>query len=257
MQLVALLLAVPIGVSLGLLGGGGSTLAVPVLVYAGGIPPAEAIGMSLAIVAATSLLAALLHARTGGVDWRAAALFAPAGVVGALAGSQLTHLVPPDLLLALFGLMLLVIGALMLLRTSARAARRAAADPAPPPSGLPAVLAAGAGVGVLTGFLGVGGGFVIVPALLLLCRLDMKRAVGTSLIVISVNSLAGLVGHLGHGRIDLERTALFAAFAAVGAVGGHALAARSRAERLQRGFAGLVLLVGGAVAARALGLLEF
>jgi len=256
MQIVALLLSVPIGVSLGLLGGGGSTLAVPVLVYLGGVPPAEAIAMSLAVVSVTSLVAALLHARTGGVDWGAAAMFAPAGVVGALAGAQLTHLVSPDLLLALFGLLLLLIGALMLLRTSARAARRVAARPATP-AGLPAILLAGAAVGVLTGFLGVGGGFVIVPALLLLCRLDMKRAIGTSLVVISVNSLAGVAGHVGRGHIDLERTAAFAAFAALGAVVGHALAARSHAERLQRGFAGLVFLVGGAVAARAIGLIAF
>lgn len=256
MQLLALLLSVPIGVSLGLLGGGGSTLAVPLLVLVGGVAPSEAIGMSLAIVAVTSLLAALLHARTGGVAWRTAAAFAPAGAAGALAGAQLTYLVAPDALLAIFGLLLLVIGALMLLGTTRRAAQRACARPAEP-RGLTAILAAGAVVGVLTGFLGVGGGFVIVPALLLLCRLDIKQAVGTSLVVIAVNAAAGLLGHLGHDHIDAPLTALFTAFAALGAVGGHALATRARAERLQRGFAGLVVVVGGAVAARAMGLLPF
>jgi uncharacterized membrane protein YfcA len=255
MQLLALLLSVPIGLSLGLLGGGGSALAVPLLVYVGGVAPADAIGMSLAIVAVTSLVAALLHARTGGIDWRIAALFTPAGVVGALSGAQLTYLVSPDVLLALFGLLLLVIGGLMLLRASARLPQPT--GDASRARGLLAVLGAGAVVGVLTGFLGVGGGFVIVPALVFLCRLDMKRAVGTSLVIIAVNSIAGLAGHLGRDDLDLGTTALFALFAAVGAFAGHALAARTHADRLQRGFAGLVVVVGGTVAARAIGLLPF
>jgi uncharacterized protein len=256
MQMVALLLSVPVGVSLGLLGGGGSTLAVPLLVYVGGVPPAEAIAMSLAIVGVTSLVAALLHARTGGVAWPTAALFAPAGAAGAFAGARLTYLVDPDVLLALFGSLLLAIGLLMLLRTSARAARRAAATDAEP-RGVAVILAAGGAVGVLTGFLGVGGGFVIVPALLFLCRLDIKRAIGTSLVIIATNSAAGLVGHLGHEHIDATATALFVGFATAGAIAGHALAARTRGDRLQRGFAGLVLAVGGAVAAHAIGLLPF
>jgi uncharacterized protein len=256
MQALALLLSIPVGLSLGLLGGGGSTLAVPLLVYVGGVPPADAIGMSLAIVAVTSLVAALLHARTGGVAWRAAALFAPAGAAGALAGAQLTYLVAPEVLLALFGLLLLAIGLLMLLRTGARAGRRAAACSAEP-RGIAVILAAGAAVGVLTGFLGVGGGFLIVPALLVLCRLDMKRAIGTSLVVIASNSAAGLVGHLGHEHIDAAATALFVGFATAGAFAGHALAGRTRGDRLQRGFAGLVLAVGGAVAAQAMGFLPF
>ncbi len=256
MHLLALLLSVPVGVSLGLLGGGGSTLAVPLLVYVGGVTPADAIGMSLAIVGVTSLVAALLHARTGGVSWATAGLFAPAGAAGAFAGAQLTWLVAPQVLLALFGLLLLAVGTLMLLRTSARAARRAAACAAEP-RGPALILAAGASVGVLTGFLGVGGGFVIVPALLFLCRLDMKRAVGTSLVIIAANSAAGLVGHLGHEQVDAAATALFVGFATAGAIAGHALAGRIRGDRLQRGFAGLVLAVGGAVAAHAMGLFPF
>ena len=253
-QILPFLLSLPVGVSLGLLGGGGSTLAVPLLVYAGGIAPADAIVMSLAIVAVTSLVAALLHARTGGVAWGTAGLFAAAGAAGAFAGAQLTYLLPPELLLVLFGILLVAIGGLMLFRTRPRLARRAAACPAAP-RGVAIILGAGAAVGALTGFLGVGGGFLIVPALVFLCRLDMKRAIGTSLVVIASNSAAGLVGHLGHGSIDAPATALFVAFATLGAVLGHALAARTRAERLQRGFAGFVLAVGGAVAAQALGLL--
>jgi len=256
MQILALILSVPVGMSLGLLGGGGSTLAVPLLVFVAGVPPAEAIGMSLAIVALTSLVAAVLHARTGNVDWPSAAVFSAAGAAGAVAGAQLTYLVSPDLLLALFGLTLVAIGLLMTLRASARLARRTAVCPAEP-RGLLAVLGAGAAVGLLTGFLGVGGGFVIVPALLFLCRLDIKRAIGTSLVVIAANSTAGLLGHLGHDHIDAPVTALFAAFAALGAVAGHALAARTSAERLQRGFAGLVVVVGGAIAAHAVGLVPF
>ncbi len=235
--LLALALSTLIGVSLGLLGGGGSILAVPVLVYVARVDVHAAIGMSLAVVGATALVGGLVHARAGRVDLRAAALFAGAGMLGAPVGAQATHAVAPRVLLLLFATLMLAVGSLMLRRVGP--ARTA--TPPPHPSAVPA---AGFVVGLLTGFLGVGGGFLIVPALTLLAGLPIHSAVGTSLLVIAANSAAGLAGHLGRGESPLGLTAAFAGAAAVGALGGVRLGGRLDPARLRRGFAASVILVG-------------
>lgn len=235
--LLALALSTLIGVSLGLLGGGGSILAVPVLVYVARVEVHSAIGMSLAIVGATALVGGLVHASAGRVDLRAAALFAAAGVVGAPIGAQATHRVEPRVILLLFAGLMLLVG-LLLLRSRA-APRHAAARPHPV-----AVPSAGFGVGLLTGFLGVGGGFLIVPALTLLARLPIHVAVGTSLLVIAANSVAGLAGHLGRGEMPLGLTAAFTAAAAAGALAGVHVAGALDPLRLRRAFAVFVVLVG-------------
>ena len=234
---LALALGALIGVSLGLLGGGGSILAVPVLVYVARVEVHSAIGMSLAIVGATALVGGLVHARAGRVDLRAAALFGAAGVVGAPLGAQATHRVAPRVLLLLFAGLMLAVGALML--RSRGAPRHEASRPHPV-----AVPAAGFGVGLLTGFLGVGGGFLIVPALTLLARLPIHAAVGTSLLVIAANSAAGLLGHLGRGEMPLGLTAAFTATAAAGALTGVRVAGTLDPLRLRRAFAVFVVLVG-------------
>jgi len=234
---LALALGTLIGVSLGLLGGGGSILAVPVLVYLARVEVHSAIGMSLAIVGATALVGGLVHARAGRVDLRAAALFGAAGIVGAPLGAQATHRVAPRVLLLFFAGLMLAVGALML--TVRGAARQQA--PRPHPAAVPA---AGFGVGLLTGLLGVGGGFLIVPALTLLARLPIHAAVGTSLLVIAANSAAGLVGHLGRGDLPLGLTAAFTAAAAAGALAGVRVAGMLDPLRLRRAFAVFVVLVG-------------
>jgi uncharacterized protein len=234
---LALALGTLIGVSLGLLGGGGSILAVPVLVYVARVEVHSAIGMSLAIVGAAALVGGLFHARDGRVDLRAATLFGAAGVVGAPLGAQATHRVAPRVLLLLFAGLMLAVGALML--TVRGAARHQA--PRPHPAAVPA---AGFGVGLLTGFLGVGGGFLIVPALTLLAGLPIHTAVGTSLLVIAANSAAGLAGHLGRGEIPLGLTAAFTAAAAAGALAGRRVASGLDPLRLRRAFAAFVVLVG-------------
>src|SRR5690242_2100675 len=249
---LAMLLSGGIGISLGLLGGGGSILAMPVLVYVAGVAPRQAVGMSLAIVGATSLLGGLLHRRNGRVDLRVAATFGATGIAGALLGARLTHLVPESMLLLLFAALMLIIGTWMLLDARRKAGKQAARpDAAPPRSRLHLTLLAGLVVGALTGFLGVGGGFLIVPALLLFTRLNMRQAVGTSLIVIALNSVSGFIGHLGDGGIDLVETVAFTAAAAGGAFLGHRIASRSAPEQLRRGFASFVILVGCFIAARA------
>ena len=235
--LLALALSTLIGVSLGLLGGGGSILAVPVLVYVARVEVHSAIGMSLAIVGTTALVGGLVHARAGRVDLRAAALFGGAGMLGAPLGAQATHAVAPRVLLLLFAALMLAVGGLMLRGT-------AGARPAIPRPHPVAVPAAGFGVGLLTGFLGVGGGFLIVPALTLLTRLPIHAAVGTSLLVIAANSAAGVLGHLRQGEMPLGLTAALTASAALGALVGVRLASSLDPARLRRAIAVFVVLVG-------------
>jgi len=234
---LALFLSTLIGVSLGLLGGGGSILAVPVLVYVARVDVHSAIGMSLAIVGTTALVGGLVHARAGRVDLRAAALFGGAGMLGAPLGAQATHAVAPRVLLLLFAALMLAVGGLML---RGKAGARPG-TPRPHPVGVPA---AGFGVGLLTGFLGVGGGFLIVPALTLLARLPIHTAIGTSLLVIAANSAAGVLGHLRQGEMPLGLTAAFTASAALGALAGVRLASSLDPARLRRAFAVFVVLVG-------------
>jgi uncharacterized membrane protein YfcA len=241
--LLALLLSTLIGVSLGLLGGGGSILAVPVLVYVAGVEVHAAIGMSLAVVGATALVGGIVHARAGRVDPRAAALFGGAGMLGAPLGAQATHAVAPRALMLLFALLMLAVGALMM-RGDGRA------RPGRTRLHAAAVPAVGFGVGLLTGFLGVGGGFLIVPALTLLAGLPIHSAVGTSLLVIAANSAAGLAGHLGRGDVPPGLTAAFTGAATVGALGGVRLAGALDAARLRRAFAVFVVMVGLLLLAR-------
>jgi uncharacterized membrane protein YfcA len=238
----ALALSLLIGLSLGLLGGGGSILAVPVLVYIARVDVHAAIGMSLAIVGATALVGGLVHARAGRVDLRAGALFGVAGMIAAPLGARASHLVAPRLLLLLFAALMLGVGALMLrgggeVRTSRR----------PPKLAVPL---AGLAVGLLTGFLGVGGGFLIVPALTLLAGLELPVAVGTSLLVITANSAAGLVSHLRQGEMPVALTAAFTLSAVVGALAGVRLSSRLDAAGLRRGFALFVIAVGLALLAK-------
>jgi uncharacterized protein len=241
--LAALALSTLIGVSLGLLGGGGSILAVPVLVYVAGLDVHVAIGMSLAVVGATALVGGIVHARAGRVSWKAAALFGGAGMLGAPLGAQATHLFSGRVLMLLFSGLMLAVGLLMLRRRATPAA-----DAAPPhPAALPA---AGVGVGLLTGFLGVGGGFLIVPALTLLAGLRIHVAVGTSLLVITLNCAAGVAGHLRQGEIPLGTTAAFTLASALGALVGVRMAAGLDARRLRRAFALFVILVGVFLLAR-------
>jgi uncharacterized membrane protein YfcA len=213
-----------------------------------GLDARAAVGVSLAVVGATSMVAALAQARAGRVRMRAALLFALAGMPAAWAGSRLTALVSGRALLLAFGAFMVVVAALMLRPPAAHA--EGASRPA-----APAVVVAGAGalVGLLTGFLGVGGGFLVVPALLLLARLPMHEAVGTSLAVIAANSAAGFVGHLGGPGLPLDVVVSFTALSIVGALAGTRLGGRIPAHRLRRVFALLVLAVGAAVVAANLG----
>ena len=193
--------------------------------------------MSLAIVGVVSLLGAVQKARSQLVHWKAASAFGAAGIPGALLGAQATPLVPPPVLLLIFALLML--GVAIRMWRSPLPAPAAGAD-----CSFARCLAAGFGVGGLTGFLGVGGGFLLVPALVYFALLTPPVAVGTSLAIIALNSLAGLVGHWpiasGHGA----STAWFVLAASAGMLVGLPLAPRLSARALHRSFAGFVALLG-------------
>jgi len=235
-QAAAVALSGGIGLSLGLVGGGGSIVTVPLLVYVAGLAPREAVAVSLPIVGGVAAVGAALQWRAGNTDARAAAIFAATGMVGALLGAPLTRFVPGPMLLLLFALLMIAVAARML---------RTAGDEEPPeaPCRPDRCAAAGLGVGLLTGFLGVGGGFLIVPALLRFAGLPMRRAVGTSLLVIAANAAAGAAGHFGEiGRHAPLVLACLAA-ALVGLGGGLALGRRMAPRGLRAAFAGLALAV--------------
>jgi uncharacterized membrane protein YfcA len=233
--LTGLGVGVAIGLVLGLLGGGGAILAVPGLVYILHAEPHAAIAASLAVVAVGALTGLFTHARGGRVAWMTALQLGVTGAVGALGGTWLGQQVPGERLLALLGLFMLTAAVLMV--------RRPSGTGAPSTVSTWKTLLIGLGLGVVTGFFGVGGGFLIVPALTLLLGLPMRLAVGTSLTVIAMSSSAGLLGYLSGGQVDWPLTILVSFGAVAGAVVGGRLAGTVPERSLRRGFAGLVTVV--------------
>lgn len=253
-----------IGLSLGALGGGGSVLAVPALVYLAGQDPKAATATSLALVALTALVGIVPHARAGRVRFGQGALFAATGVGGTLVGTRLNAAVEPDVLLLWFAGLMLLVAALMLRSTRRRPLPRAvgAAVATVPTDGhtlsatgwtAAAVLrlvATGTIVGALTGFFGVGGGFVVVPALVLALGFSMPNAVGTSMLVIVLNSLVALAARFGDGAIDPRVIVPFAIASISGVIVGSGLADRHEPRTLQRWFAALLFVVAVYTAVR-------
>jgi uncharacterized protein len=280
-----------IGLSLGALGGGGSILTVPVLVYLLHQPPHAATAGSLLIVGIAATAGMIAHRRAGRVRLAAGVAFGVLGVAGAYAGTRLSSSIRPDLLLSLFaGLMLVAAAAMARRRRGAAGQHRpaVAGPPAPPeaavpddlgvpssrggavtatldkpamrtqvpsmagqrPSGTAAVrhglkiVAAATGVGLLTGFFGVGGGFVIVPALVLALGFEMPVAVGTSLLVIAINSAAAFAARLGgHVHLDWPLLGVFIVAALAGTLAGNRVASRVDASRLTAAFTVLLVAV--------------
>jgi len=234
--LVDLLVGGVIGLTLGLLGGGGSILTVPALVYIIGQTPQVAVTASLIIVGANSLLGACFHRAQGTLNWHVALLFGGVGMVAAYFSAGVSHLLSSTLLLVLFALLMLVVGGLMIFRNGSH-------DGGHDKHGWLVTVLAGLVVGVLTGFLGVGGGFLIVPALVMLVGLPMRQAVGTSLVVIAMNSLAGILGHISQTQLDYMTIGLFVIAGMAGTFVGTWLARRIQAEHLRRAFAAFIILL--------------
>jgi len=243
--LTAIPFGLAIGLAVGMLGGGGSVLAVPVLVYVLGQGVHEATTTSLVVVTAGALAGGLGHARGGRVCWRHAGAFTAAALPGVVAGTALGDAVSGGALIAAFAVVMLLAAAATWRRASnGGTGFELRTRPSCPPLRLARDLAAGLLVGVLTGFFGVGGGFLVVPALLIFLALSIRLAVGTSLAIITITSVMGLTAHLAAGRgIDVGVTATMTAGCIAGALAGAALACRVPQRILSRGFAGLLTAV--------------
>ena len=243
-MLYALLGAVAIGLVLGLLGSGGSILTVPVLVYLAGQPDKVAIAESLAIVGAIASVGAASYARQRLVDWRSVLGFGVPGIVGTYLGAVLAARVPGAVQLVLFGVVMIAAAGAML---RGRAGLEGRARPSRPAW---VVAALGVSVGGMTGLVGVGGGFLIVPALVLLVGLDMRLAVGTSLSIIVLNSLTGFLKYLdvltaAGDAVDWRLVGAFAGIGVAGSLVGSRLSGRVPQAALRRGFAVFLVLMGG------------
>lgn len=239
MLFVGLAIAVLIGVSLGLLGGGGSILTVPLLLYVYGVEAKAAIAMSLLVVGTTSLAALVPHARAGRVRWKIGAIFGAASMLGAYGAGRIARLIPSSALLLAFGAMMLVTAVAMM-----RPKRQSNGDSHEPKS-LPLhwILLEGLGVGAVTGLVGAGGGFLVVPALALLAGLAMPEAVATSLMVIALKSFAGFAGYVSTVSINYSLAAMIIAAAVVGSVIGTSLVSRVHPDSLRKGFGWFIVVM--------------
>lgn len=226
-----------IGAGLGVLGGGGSILTVPVLVYLAGMETKEAIATSLFVVGVTSAAGVVPHARAGRVRWRTGLMFGVAGMSGAYAGGRLAAFVPGTVLLLLFALMMIATAVVMI-----RGRRKPQQIRHELPMG--PVLLNGVAVGLVTGLVGAGGGFLIVPALALFGGLPMSVAAATSLQVIALQSFAGFAGHLSGVHIDWALAAVVTSTAVVGSLVGGRLAGRIPQDALRRAFGWFVAAMG-------------
>lgn len=243
---LTVLLALGVGLSLGLLGGGGSILMVPLLAYVAGLDAAHAIATSLLVVGVTSVVGAVSHARAGHVQWRTGLMFGAAGMVGAYAGGWISQFLPGSLLLV--GLAAVMISAAIAML---RGRTAEAVGSVQSPNGRPVTLVLqGAAVGLVTGLVGAGGGFLVVPALALLTGLPMATAIGTSLMVIAMNSFAGLAGHLSAASIDWRLAAAVTGAAVVGALAGARLTERFSVAALRIGFGWFVLAMASVILAQ-------
>lgn len=240
MMIAVISLAVLVGISLGLLGGGGSILTVPLLVYVAGQDPKTAIATSLLVVGVTSAAGAISHARAGRVQWRTGLVFGAAGMAGAFAGGRLGTLVDGTILLIAFALMMAATSVAMLRGRKDR-------EPAEGEMAVWKVVLEGVIVGLVTGLVGAGGGFLVVPALVLFGGVPMGIAVGTSLVVIAMKSAAGFAGYLSGITIDWPLALGVTAAAVVGSFVGGRLVDRIPQDRLRTGFGWFVAVMAAFV----------
>ena len=240
--IIVVALAVLVGLSLGLLGGGGSILVVPLLTYIAGLDPREAIATSLFVVGATSLVSMIGHARKGHVQWRTGLIFGAAGMVGAFLGGLAGGHIPGTILMIAFAIMMIATAGAMIKGRKNRDGQSHTHD-----HPLWRILLDGLVVGAATGLVGAGGGFLVVPALVLLAGLPMTAAVGTSLLVIAMKSFAGLAGYMTSVSLDWPLVAAVTAAAVAGSFIGLRLTSVVPEQALRKGFGYFVLLMGAFV----------
>ena len=235
--MLAYSLAILIGLILGLLGGGGSILTVPILVYILGIDPKEAVALSLFIIGITSLVGSIGHFKNKNINFKISLIFTPIAMIGTFFGTKLAFYLTGSTQLIIFAIVMILASTLMLKKPkySEGANHRVNYYLMTPVSFF---------VGVLTGIVGVGGGFLIVPALVLIGRVDMKKAVGSSLLIISVNSLSGFLNYLNSFEIDWGFLASFSTFTVIGILIGTKLIKYIPAQGLKKAFAIFLIIMG-------------
>lgn len=244
-----------IGLVLGLVGGGGSILAVPLLVYVVGIgSPHAAIGTAAVAVTVNALASLLGHARAGRVKWRCAGVFAVSGMIGAALGAELGKAFDGKRLLVLFGLLMIGVGLSMLRKRRATEAPDVRLTRSSAATLLPRLVPIGLAVGLAAGFFGIGGGFLIVPGLILATAMPLPFAIGTSLVVVSALGLTTATSYALSGLVDWSVTAVLIMGGVGGTLAGISLGKMlgARKELLERGFAAVVISVGGYAIASAL-----
>jgi uncharacterized protein len=244
-----------VGLSLGLIGGGGSILAVPLLVYVVGMPSVHAaIGTSAVAVAASAAVSLVGHARARNVRWGCAIAFALAGIVGATAGAQLGKMMDGARLLALFGVLMIVIGAAMLRRRQGGDNADVKLDRTSAPRLLPVLVATGFGVGLLSGFFGIGGGFLIVLGLIGATAMPMLDAIGSSLVSVTLFGATTAASYALSGLVEWQIAGLFVLGGAAGGVAGLLLARKLAGQKraLTYVFSAIVILTGLYVVATSL-----
>lgn len=255
MSALAVIAGLATGLVLGLLGSGGAIITVPALIYLLGVEPKPAIAMSLGIIAVTAGISVLTHWRRGNVSFRVAVAFGIFSAAGTYLGARAGLLMPSVVQLGLFAAVMLAAAWRMFRQDAAAAAVPASGDGAVPvseaaPNRIGRIAVHGTLVGGLAGMVGVGGGFLIVPALALLSGLPMKRAVGTSLAIVTANSLAGFSGYAGDIAIDYPLMATFTAIAVAGSFAGTAASHQVSAAALKKGFAILLVVVAAYIIVR-------
>ena len=252
MEIIGYCAAIMIGISLGLIGGGGSILTVPVLVYLFHIDATQATSYSLFIVGLTSLIGAYLNYRKQQVDVRTALLFGLSSITTVfLTRKFLIPAIPPVLFsiggiqiskavatMVLFAILMVLAAVFMIRNNTTKDANTSSTN------AFSKLLLFGVGIGLITGLLGAGGGFLIIPALVLVLHIPMKKAVGTSLLIIALNSLIGFTGDIGQQHIDWPFLLLIAAIAVAGIIIGTWLSRKIAGAKLKKGFGWFVLAMG-------------
>ena len=250
--LIGYTLAIAIGLSLGLIGGGGSVLAVPIMVYVLGMPAKSAISMSMFVVGTVSLIGVIPQCQQGNVNLKTFAIFTPAAMLGTFLGAKIAGLpwVSDTWQMIAFGIVMVVASVLMIRKSNQRVPSSLGAMARQKPPAHHGILPnwvlipiEGTVVGILTGFVGVGGGFLIIPALVLLGGIPMKEAIGTSLLIIAFKSAIGFVEYLNHVTLDWQLMLTFTLAASIGMLGGAYLSRCIDARHLEKGFGYFVLAV--------------
>jgi uncharacterized protein len=256
MEIAGYLASVFIGISLGLIGGGGSILTVPVLVYLFGVDPILATAYSLFIVGSTSLIGAVPKYRQGLVNLKTAIVFGIPAIAAVYATRMfLMPLIPSEIFsIGSFTItkpiLMMLLFAILMVFASVSMIREKVVEEKNDDDGIqqhfnyPMILLEGTVVGLLTGFVGAGGGFLIIPALVLFSKLPMKQAVGTSLLIIAAKSLIGFTGDLSHYKMDWSLLLTITALAIVGIFIGNRLSDKVSSEKLKKGFGWFVLVMG-------------